>query len=177
MPVDSHVLDGRGPAAATDVEGEALGVERVVGQKGQLLLLHGSTPPAINPPDLQVQVNPGVAAGLVPNAPDLAVVPSGLDAAATPAGRFFSRRSRVMIRALGSPKTPLIAGPRRKPGNRYSSKSFRFLPGEHMDISYRFSRRAQERRNPYSMRPRTRLNPLFYPLAFTKTLSFYYKRF
>jgi hypothetical protein len=161
-----HVLDGRGPAAAADVEGEALGVERVVGQEGQLLLLHGSAPPAIDPPNLQIQIDPGIAAGLVPNPPDLAVVPPGLDPATATASRFFSRRTRVINRAPGSPKMPLTVGLGRKPGNRYSSDSRRCRRVDRMEISYRFSSNAQERRNPYPMRSRS----LFFP-GFTQSGS------
>jgi len=161
-----HVLDGRAPAAAADVIGEALGIKRVVGQEGQLLLFHGTATPAVHPPNLQIQIDTGIAAGLVPNTSDLAVVPPDLDLATATASRFFSRRTRVITRAPGSPKMPLTVGLGRKPGNRYSSDSRRCRRFDRMEISYRFSCRSQERRNPYSMRSRS----LFYP-GFTHSLS------
>ena len=42
----SYIPDSRGPTAPTHVEGEALGVERVVSQPVQRLLLHGAATPA-----------------------------------------------------------------------------------------------------------------------------------
>jgi len=45
---------------------------------------------------------------------------------ATAAERFFERRSRVMTRAFGSPKTPRTVGRGQKPGKAYASHSRRF---------------------------------------------------
>jgi hypothetical protein len=161
-----HILDGRTPAAAADVEREAFGIERIVGQKGQFLLFHGAATPAQNSSDLHLQKNSGVAAGLVPDPPDLAVVPYGMNAAAASANCFFSLRTSVITRAPGSPKIPLTVEFGRKPGNRYSSDSRRRCRLDRMKTSYRFSDRPQKRRNLYSMRSPS----LFYP-GFTHLLS------
>jgi hypothetical protein len=46
---------------------------------------------------------------------------------APPAGSFFARRTSVMTRAFGSPKTPSSCSSGRKPINRYvSSRRFCF---------------------------------------------------
>jgi hypothetical protein len=120
-----HVLDGRCPAAPTNIEREAFGVERIVGQEGQLLLLYGAATPAADSPYLHLQVHAGIAARLVSHASSFAVVPASMHATAAPACCFFERRLRVMTRATGSPKTPLTVELGRKPGNRYSSHNRR----------------------------------------------------
>jgi hypothetical protein len=57
-----HVLDRRRPAATADIIGKALGVERIVRQKVEPLALHLATVTAVEPPHLQFQENPRVAA-------------------------------------------------------------------------------------------------------------------
>jgi len=94
-----HVPDRRGSTAPAHVEGEALGVEGIVGQEGERLPLHRATARAGHAPDLEVEVDPQVAAGEIPNAAAPAVVPPALPSTAGPTGRFFDRRARVMIRA------------------------------------------------------------------------------
>jgi len=84
-----HVLYGRAPAASADIIGEPLGVKRVVGQEGQLFLFHGITKPAEDASNLQSEINPDIAAGLVPDASDLVVVPAPLNPTAASAGCFF----------------------------------------------------------------------------------------
>src|SRR5262249_31354354 len=61
----------------------------------------------------------------IAHAPDLAVVPSHLNATATTTSRFFERRLSVMTRALGSPKIPRTVCSRRNPENEYVSQSRR----------------------------------------------------
>jgi hypothetical protein len=53
------------------------------------------------------------------------VVLAHLHVTAAPARRFFDRRSSVITRAFGSPKTPRTVGCGRKPGNQYASHSRR----------------------------------------------------
>jgi len=71
----------------------------------------------LNPPDLDLQENPRVAARQIANQPFTPVVPSRMNTPAAPADRFFARRANVMMRAFGSPKTPRTVGRGRKPGN------------------------------------------------------------
>ena len=129
-----HVLDGRCPTTSADVKGEAFGVKRIVRQKRRPLSLHGPTSPAVNPPDLDLQVDPHVAAGFVADEPDFAVVPTVVDATTAPADRFFWCRVRVMTRAHRSPKRPLTVEIGRKPGNRYSSQRRRCRRLERMEL-------------------------------------------
>jgi hypothetical protein len=119
------ILDRGLPAALPDVVGETLGVERVVGEKVELFALHGTATLALNPPHLDFQVHTPVAAGEIANLTRPPVVPTRLRSTTAAAGRFFERRSRVMTRALGSPKTPRTVGRGRKPGKAYASHSRR----------------------------------------------------
>src|SRR5512142_2768613 len=121
----SHIPDRRGPTAPAHVEGEPPGVEGVVRQPGQLLLLHGAAAPEVHAPDLALQVHTGVATGEVAHSTGLAVVVGSLRPPTGPAGRFFPGRRSRKIRALGSPKTPRTVVPGRKPVIRYSSSSLR----------------------------------------------------
>jgi len=50
-------------------------------------------------PDLDVEVDPLVAAGEIPDLAPFAVVPPALTPPAGPTGGFFDRRVRVMMRA------------------------------------------------------------------------------
>src|SRR5208337_2721413 len=132
----SHIPDRRGPTAAADVVGKPLGVEGVVGQPGQLLLLHGAAAPAAHAPDLDLQVHAGVATREVAHPTGLAVVESSLSPPTRPAGRFFPLRRSRKIRALGSPKMPRTVASGRKPGNRNASSSRR---GFRIRVSCRIS--------------------------------------
>src|SRR5262249_54897309 len=116
-----HIVQRRAAAATADVEGKALGVERVVGQPGELLLFHGTTPPAPNASHLELQVDARVAAGQVADTTRLAVVIGALRLTANAAGRFFRWRCKETTRALGSPKMPRTTARGRKPGKRYAS--------------------------------------------------------
>jgi hypothetical protein len=122
-----HLADRRLPAAAPDVPGEALGVERVAGQEVQPFGLHLAAPAAVHTPDLQFEPDPRVAAGQVPDSSRLAVVPARLGASASAADRFFPRRTRLRTRACGSPNTPRTVALGRQPGNRYASSRRRRL--------------------------------------------------
>src|SRR5205085_12424974 len=106
-------------------ECKALGVERIVCQEVEPFPLHLATTAAINPPHLQFQKYPFVAARKIANMADLAVIPTHLDATAAAARRFFERRLSAITRAFGSPKIPRTVGSGRKPGNEYVSHSRR----------------------------------------------------
>src|SRR5262249_45937004 len=102
-------------------ESEAFGVKGIVGQPGELLLLHGPAPAAVDASDFDLQVDAGVATGQVADPAPLAVVEGATGLAAGSAGRFFRWRRKDTMRALGSPKMPRTRGSGRKPGNRYAS--------------------------------------------------------
>lgn len=53
-----------------------------------------------------LEVDAPVASGEVANAPELAVVPAPVEGATAATAGFFVRRSRVTMRARGSPKRP-----------------------------------------------------------------------
>jgi hypothetical protein len=121
----SHVLDRCRPATLADIVCKPLGVERIVCQKIEPFLLHLATTAALDPPHLHFQKYPRVAAGKIPHAPDLAVVPPHLNVTATTTSRFFERRLSVMMRAPGSPKIPRTVCSGRNPENEYVSQSRR----------------------------------------------------
>ena len=100
------VLDRGGAATLPHVIGKPLGVERIVGQEGKLLLLHLAAPSAQNTPDLQFEIDTRVATGEVSDQAELAVVEGPVCRTATSADCFFCRRVKWMTRALGSPKIP-----------------------------------------------------------------------
>ena len=102
---------------ATNVPGKALGVERIVGQKIDALGLHFAATLAVDPAYLKFQVHEGIATGKITNAAHFAIIPTEASQAAATTTGFFERRTRVTIRAFGSPKTPLIVARGRKPGN------------------------------------------------------------
>jgi len=112
-----HLLDRRPPAAPADKVSKALGVEWIVRQEVEPFALHTATTAAIDPPYLQFQKYPRVAARKIAHTADLAVIPPHLDATATAARRFFERRLRVITRAFGSPKIPRTVCSGRNPGN------------------------------------------------------------
>jgi hypothetical protein len=49
--------------------------------------------------DLEVEVDPEIAAGEIPDAAPSAIVPASLGPSAGPTGRFFERRTSLMTRA------------------------------------------------------------------------------
>src|ERR1019366_1298010 len=122
-----YVLDAAGATAPTDIPGEALGVERVVGQESQPLALHGQAVAAMNAPHFELQVYPCAAAREIPYATLCAVVPRTMHHAAGSATRFFARRTNLMSRAFRSPKTPCTVAKGRNPAKAYKSCSRRRL--------------------------------------------------
>jgi hypothetical protein len=72
---------------------------RIGGSAGVSFLLHPATVLAGHAPDLDVEVDPLVAAGEIPDLAPFAVVPPALTPPAGPTGCFFDRRVRVMMRA------------------------------------------------------------------------------
>jgi len=89
MPVElefsGDIAHGRLPAAATDVPRKPFRVERVVVQKLDALGLHLAARSAVGPAHLQRQPDPGDPAGQVADLPELAVIPTRLRPATTPA--------------------------------------------------------------------------------------------
>ena len=116
-----HVLDGARPAAAADVPGKPLRIERVVGQKVELFASHLASTGAAQAPYLEFEVDPRVGAGLVAGASGRAVVPARVRSPAVLADRFFERRTSGMTRVIGSPKMPWMSSRGSKPGKRYAS--------------------------------------------------------
>ena len=86
---------------------------------------HLAAATAIDAPHLQLEQYSHVPARQVAHLPDLAVVPSHLDAATASARCFFDRRFKVTVRTFGSPKTPRTTGFARNPSNEYVSQSRR----------------------------------------------------
>src|SRR5713226_5089219 len=122
------VLDRRGPTAPAHKERKALGVEGVVGEPRQLLLLHFAATPAAAPdgagsPDRFWCLPPR---GLVPGA--ACDRRFGARADRRPHTEFFPRRSSRTMRTLGSPNTPRTAARGRNAGKRYTSTNRRALP-------------------------------------------------
>ena len=132
MPIQLQLLgnipDRSAAAAAADVKSKSLGIERVVCQELQTLALHLAALAARNPPHLELQEDTQAAGRKISNAANLAIVPTGMFSSARPAGCFFERRTRVTMRACGSPNMPRTSSTGRKPANRYaSSKRRRFV--------------------------------------------------
>ena len=106
MQLPGNVFDRGSTATLANVKGKPLGIERIVGQEGKLLLLHLAAPSAQNTPDLQFEVDARVAAGEVAGQAELAVVESPMCRTASSTDCFFCRRVNRMTRALESPKRP-----------------------------------------------------------------------
>jgi hypothetical protein len=104
---------------------KALGVEGIVGQEVQPLALHFAATSALDAPNLELEIDTRIAAGQIANPTRAPVVPAQVRSTTAAAERFFERRSRVMTRAFGSPKTPRTVGRGRKPGKAYVSHSRR----------------------------------------------------
>src|SRR5882724_4532231 len=115
------VLDRGITTAPAHVVGKTLGVQRTIGQKRQPLALHRVAASAQDPPNLELEVYPIGPAGQIAHASATVIVPARVHSSAHAARRFFERRTRVMTRAVGSPKTPWSGSSGRKPINRYAS--------------------------------------------------------
>lgn len=74
-----HVLDGTRPAAAADMPGKPLRVQRVVGKEVQVLASHLAGTRAADAPHLEFDVPPRVAAGKIPRAAPRPVVPAPME--------------------------------------------------------------------------------------------------
>jgi len=94
-----HVLDRRRSTSSAYVHREALGVQGIVREKGELLALHSSATPARNPADPDSQKDPRVRARQVPHLSLGAVVEDPSRPPARRARRFFERRTSEMTRA------------------------------------------------------------------------------
>jgi hypothetical protein len=132
MPIELELLgdipDRRAAAAPANVKGKSLGVERVVRQELEALALHLAALATHDAPHLELQEYTQVARCKVPSPTKLPIVPPGMLPSARSATRFFERRTRVTMRACGSPNTPRTSSTGRKPENRYaSSKRRRFV--------------------------------------------------
>src|SRR5436190_1427269 len=72
MPIEEqflgHLLDGGRAAASAHEEGEALGVQGVVGKPVEPFAFHAPTPRARNPARLEVEIDALVATGEVADA-------------------------------------------------------------------------------------------------------------
>jgi hypothetical protein len=121
MKLLGQILDRGRTAAPADVMRKALGVEGIVGQKVQPLALHFAATPALDAPNLELEIDKRIAAGQIANLTRAPVVPAQVRSSTAAAERSFERRSRVMTRAFRSPKTPRTVGRGRKPGKAYVS--------------------------------------------------------
>src|SRR4029077_2427939 len=122
-----NVLDRRRAAAPAYIVGKALRVERILAQERKPLALHRSTSAAADPAHFQIEVDTKLTARQIAHPPPGAVVKAAMHRPAHAAVGFFERRSRVMIRACGSPKHPCTVALDRKPGETYASASRRGL--------------------------------------------------
>src|SRR5262252_831834 len=77
-----HIPYRRVSTASTNMEREALGVEWILGQPVEPLLLHPLAAPEVDPTDIDLKVNTRSSTGKISDPAQFAVVPSSLDAAA-----------------------------------------------------------------------------------------------
>jgi hypothetical protein len=103
------ILDGARAAAPADEPRKPLGIERVVGEKRQMLAFHLARARAANPAYLELEVYPRIGAGQVAGPTRRAVVPTGVHPPTVLAKRFFERRTSGMTLASGSPKMPRMS--------------------------------------------------------------------
>lgn len=129
VPVEAqvvrHLLDRGTAALLAHVQRKALGVVRIGREPVEPFPLHATAPAAVDAPDLDVEVDPQVAARQIAHAANFPVVPRAVRAPTRPTDRFFGRRLRARTRALGSPKRPTTVRLGVKPGKRYASRSSR----------------------------------------------------
>jgi len=139
-----HILDGRRATPSPYIISKALGVKRIVRQKLQPLALHFATVPTKYPAHLDLQIHSRIAARQIPNLTHSAIVPTLLNLPAIATDSFFERRTRLITRALGSPKTPRTVVVGRNPENAYAShnRRARFF-GVAMEIPCLFSHYSQ----------------------------------
>jgi Putative esterase len=99
-------------------EGKPFGVQRIVCDPRQLLLLHKTTAAARHSPELHLEIDSRIPAGKISYRPYLAVVECTVRLTADAASRFFCSRSRTMIRTWESPNTPRTHRLGLNPGKR-----------------------------------------------------------
>ena len=104
---------------------------------------HLAATSAENPPNLDVEIDPRVAAGQIAHSTCRMVVPTRVRSTAFFAGCFFERRTRVTTRAIGSPKIPRTSSCGRKPANRYASRRRLCLRKVAIAKSYQFPQQYQ----------------------------------
>jgi hypothetical protein len=73
-----HILDRRVSAPSTNMKGEALSVEGIIGQPVKSLLLHSLAAPAGDPADIDLKVDAHTSRGEISDPAQFAVVPSPL---------------------------------------------------------------------------------------------------
>ena len=93
-------------ASLANIEGKALGVERIIRKELQLLLLHLVAANTENPANLKFKVYTPIAAGKITHSPILAVIDGSVYFTAVTADGFFPCRVSFITMALESPKTP-----------------------------------------------------------------------
>lgn len=113
-----HGLDRAVATASSHEESKTLGVEGIVGKPVQIFGLHGTTPLALHPTNMEVEIDSFVSTGKVADLPRPLIVEGGRDLPTNAARRFFPRRWRVTTTARGSPKSPRTVAKGSNPGNR-----------------------------------------------------------
>src|SRR5262245_32891139 len=122
MQLLGDVVDRRRMTTTSDVERQALGVARIVGQEVEPFALHRTTAAARDATHLELQKDPHPTAREIAHPAHGPIVDAALHTPADATGRFFERRTSLMIRRWGSPNTPTTVCSGRKPGKRYESE-------------------------------------------------------
>ena len=127
VPVEAevvgHLLDRGTPALLAHIQREAFRVVRIRRQPVESLLFHPAADPAVDSPQIQLEIDTQIAAGQVAHSACLPVVPCAMHPAARPTSGFFPRRINVMTRPCASPTTSATRPLGTKPGNRNASRS------------------------------------------------------
>src|SRR3546814_1382676 len=100
------------------MQGEALGVARVLRQPVQPFYMHAAAPGAVDPPTLELNVKIPTCHTQVAGTEQAFVVAAAAAMAAVRAHRCFFRRRNDTIRIFGSPNSPLSVAAATKPGKR-----------------------------------------------------------
>jgi hypothetical protein len=113
-----HRLDRTVPATSSHEEGKALGVKGIVGQPVQTFGLHGATPAAVDTANVEVEIDPLVAAREIADLTWPLIVEGRRGLPTHSAGRFFPRRWSVTTTARESPKSPRTVARGANPAKR-----------------------------------------------------------
>src|SRR5713101_1469367 len=113
-----HCFDGTVPATSSHEEGKTFAVKRIVGEPIQTFALHGTTPGALDPANEEVEIDPLVATGKIPDPAWPLIVKGRRRLPTYSARRFFRRRLRVTTTAWESPKIPCTWAEGSNPGKR-----------------------------------------------------------